>query len=178
MSLPKKLRVDFLSVGQGDSFFIETPVNNKILIDGGPDSSVLSNLAEKMPFWDREIDLVILTHPDSDHMTGLIDVLEKYKVDEIYSTDYTRTKETIAPFANKINKPIQLYDPKTISAFTEQLRNENKTIVVIGHSNTTPALVNLLVKENKFKTLDDNEYGTYWIVKIKDGKAEAEEMKY
>jgi broad specificity phosphatase PhoE len=119
-----------------------------------------------------------LSKAGKERAARLVSILEKYKVDEIYSTDYTRTKETIAPFANKINKPIQLYDPKTISAFTEQLRNENKTIVVIGHSNTTPALVNLLVKENKFKTLDDNEYGTYWIVKIKDGKAEAEEMKY
>ena len=90
LSVPQKLRVDFLSVGQGDSFFIETPVNNKILIDGGPDSSVLSKLAEKMPFWDREIDLVILTHPDSDHMTGLIDVLEKYKVDNILWTGIKR----------------------------------------------------------------------------------------
>ena len=119
-----------------------------------------------------------LSKAGKERAARLVSILEKYKVDEIYSTDYTRTKETIAPFANKINKPIQLYDPKTISAFTEQLRNENKTIVVIGHSNTTPALVNLLIKENKFKTLDDNEYGTYWIVKIKDGKAEVGEMKY
>ena len=80
---PQKLKVDFLNVGQGDSFFIETPANNKILIDGGPDVTVLQKLGEILPFWDKEIDLVVLTHPDSDHVTGLIDVLQKYKVDNI-----------------------------------------------------------------------------------------------
>jgi broad specificity phosphatase PhoE len=119
-----------------------------------------------------------LSKEGKQRVVRLVSILEKYQVDEIYSTDYTRTKETIIPFANKINKPIQLYDPKTLPAFAEQLRNTNKTIIVIGHSNTAPALVNLLIKENKFKSLDDNEYGTYWIVKIKDGKAEVEELKY
>ncbi len=119
-----------------------------------------------------------LSQAGKERAKRLVSILEKYPIDEIYSTDYTRTKETITPFANKINKSVQLYDPKTLNAFAEQLRNANKTIVVIGHSNTTPALVNLLLKENKFKPLDDNEYGTYWIVKIKDEKAEAEQRKY
>ncbi len=84
------LKVDFLSVGQGDSFFIETPGMDKILIDGGPDANVLQKLAENMPFWDKEIDLVILTHPDADHVTGLIDVLQRYKVDDILWTGIKR----------------------------------------------------------------------------------------
>ena len=74
------LKVDFLSVGQGDSEFIETPTGNKILIDGGPDSTVLGKLNNLLPFWDREIDLVILTHPEKDHMAGLLDVLQRYNV--------------------------------------------------------------------------------------------------
>jgi len=78
---PHYLRVDFLSVGQGDSVFIKTPEGHKILIDGGPNSMVLEKLNTRMPFWDKEIDLVILTHPEKDHMTGLLDVLQKYKVD-------------------------------------------------------------------------------------------------
>jgi len=87
---PAKLKVDFFSVGQGDSEFIETPGGNKILIDGGPDSTVLEKLAENMPFWDRGLDLVVLTHPDSDHMNGLIDVLQKYRVDNILWTGILR----------------------------------------------------------------------------------------
>ena len=80
------LLVDFFDVGQGKAIFIETPDKHQILIDGGPDNSVLEKLSGVMPFFDREIDLVILTHPDSDHLSGLIDVLERYKVDGIIET--------------------------------------------------------------------------------------------
>jgi len=77
------LKVDFLDVGQGDSAFIQTPDNHDILIDGGPDSSVLGKLSSLLPFWQKSIDLVILTHPESDHMQGLLDVLQRYKADYI-----------------------------------------------------------------------------------------------
>jgi len=70
----------FLDVGQGDSIFIRTPSNRDILIDGGEDTSVLGELAEVMPFWDRTIDMIISTHPDSDHLGGLLHVLERYSV--------------------------------------------------------------------------------------------------
>ena len=81
MSEEKMLEVDFLDVGQGDSIFIKTPEGHQIIIDGGPNSILLQKLAERMPFWDKTIDLVILTHPEKDHMTGLLDVLQNYKVD-------------------------------------------------------------------------------------------------
>lgn len=78
---PRYLKVDFLSVGQGDSEFITTPESHQILIDGGPSSAVLQKLAERMPFWDKTIDVVILTHPEKDHMLGILEVLQKYKID-------------------------------------------------------------------------------------------------
>ena len=77
------LKVDFLNVGQGDSAFIQTPGGQQILIDGGPDNSALNKLSSLMPFWDKSIDLVILTHPESDHMQGLLDILQTYKADYI-----------------------------------------------------------------------------------------------
>ncbi len=80
------LKVVFFDVGQGDSIFIETPLKHQILIDGGPSSEVLEKLGREMPFYDRSIDLVILTHPESDHLTGLLDVLRDYKVDYILYT--------------------------------------------------------------------------------------------
>jgi len=80
------LTVEFLDVGQGDSAFVKTPEMHQILIDGGPGSTVLSKLAKNMPFWDKSLDLVILTHPDLDHMQGLLYVLERYKVDFILWT--------------------------------------------------------------------------------------------
>ena len=83
---PKYLQVDFLDVGQGDSAFIQTPGNHQILIDGGPDSTLLQKLSQRMPFWDKTIDLVILTHPEKDHMAGLLDILKRYKVDNFLWT--------------------------------------------------------------------------------------------
>ncbi|MBN1811467.1 MAG: DNA internalization-related competence protein ComEC/Rec2, partial [Anaerolineae bacterium] len=68
-----KLHVTFLDVGQGDAIFIQTPSGKQVLVDGGPsDTALLSQLGRRMPFWDRSIDLVLLTHPESDHVTGLI----------------------------------------------------------------------------------------------------------
>ena len=77
------LRVYFFDVGQGDAIFIETPNGNQLLIDGGPDNKVLQELARVMPFYDREIDMVVLSHPHADHATGLISVLERYDVKNV-----------------------------------------------------------------------------------------------
>lgn len=80
------LEVNFFDVGQGDAIFIETPGNQQILIDGGSGSAVLEKLGEEMPFWDRTIDLLILTHPHEDHLSGLIKVLENYEVENVLWT--------------------------------------------------------------------------------------------
>lgn len=84
------LKVDFLDVGQGDSIFIETPQMHQILIDGGASPAVLQKLADRMPFSDRTIDLIILTHPEKDHYAGLIEVLQRYRVDYILWTEVIR----------------------------------------------------------------------------------------
>ena len=77
------LKAYFLDVGQGDAIFIETPNGNQVLIDGGPDNKVLEKLGEVMPFYDKEIDLVILSHPHADHLTGLFEVLNRYEIKNI-----------------------------------------------------------------------------------------------
>lgn len=74
------LTVAFLDVGQGDAIFIEAPGGNQILIDGGPDSSVVRELSSVMSFFDRSLDVVVATHPDKDHISGLIEVLKHYEV--------------------------------------------------------------------------------------------------
>lgn len=83
LTKPQFLEVTFFDVSQGDSIFIETPKRQQILIDGGPSSAVLEKLAEEMPFYDKTIDLIILTHPESDHYRGLLDVLQRYEVENI-----------------------------------------------------------------------------------------------
>ena len=79
-----RLRVSFLDVGQGDSILIESPSGHQILIDGGPSpAAVTFALGERLPFWDRSLDLVVLTHPQEDHLVGLVGVLERYRVGQI-----------------------------------------------------------------------------------------------
>ncbi|MDP2967482.1 MAG: ComEC/Rec2 family competence protein [bacterium] len=86
LSKIRYLEVIFFDVAQGDAIFIKTPQGHQILIDGGPDSVILEKLGKELPFYDRTIDLVILTHPESDHLTGLLDVLRSYKVKNILWT--------------------------------------------------------------------------------------------
>ena len=74
-----QLRLIFCNVGQGDAALIIYK-NQQILIDGGPDVSVLSCLSKHMPFWDKTIEIMILTHPHADHLTGLMDVIKRYRV--------------------------------------------------------------------------------------------------
>lgn len=74
------LDIYFLDVGQGDSELVILPGDVKILIDGGPDKTVLFELSEVLPKTDRYIDLVMMTHAQLDHFGGLYDVVERYKV--------------------------------------------------------------------------------------------------
>lgn len=78
----RNLHVIACNVGQGDALLV-TYGSTQILTDGGPDASVLTCLGKYIPFWDREIELAISTHPDADHSTGLVDVFENYKVDKL-----------------------------------------------------------------------------------------------
>lgn len=75
------MTVVFLDVGQGDAIFIDSPSGRQVLVDGGPGRSVLRELSKVMPFYDRSIDVVVASHPDADHISGLNDVLSRYKVD-------------------------------------------------------------------------------------------------
>ena len=82
------LHVSLLDVGEGDAILIQTPAHQDILVDGGPSPQAISlGLGEKMPFWDRTIDLVVSTHPHADHLTGLVEVLQRYKVKQVLSTN-------------------------------------------------------------------------------------------
>ncbi len=74
------LSVYYFDIGQGDAIFIDSPSHGRVLIDGGPNRAVLSELGKVMPFYDKQIDVVIETHPDKDHIGGLPEVLNRYKV--------------------------------------------------------------------------------------------------
>lgn len=87
-------KVVFLDVGQGDAILISHGTD-QILIDGGPDGTVLlEELAKHIPFWDRTIEIVVATHPDSDHIDGLISVFDAYHVEQLWYTDAPKDTAT------------------------------------------------------------------------------------
>jgi competence protein ComEC len=96
------LDVYFFNVGQGDATMFYTTTREVILVDGGPDMSVLYELGKSLPFYERTIDLMILTHPDSDHLNGLLDVLERYQVKRIMYTDIIDNLDTYKIFKDSI----------------------------------------------------------------------------
>jgi len=127
---PNEMTLSVFDVGQGDSILAQEG-DKQILIDGGPDSTVLERLGNTMPAGDREIDLVILTHPHSDHVNGLAQVLSRYKVDKILATDvvapiagYRRWKELIA----EDNIPVD--DPQKIQ--TEKVNDMEYDVLSAG----------------------------------------------
>ena len=107
----------------------------------------------------------------------LIKKAGKYRPKEIYSTDFKRTRDTVQPIATKRHIQIQIYDPRDQQALAAKiLASPNKRILVSGHSNTVPALANLLGKKELFKNLDDAEYGAIWVIRIKKGEVQKIEI--
>ena len=96
------LSVTFLDIGQGDSILIETPDGVQLLIDGGPDGTVLRRLTEELPWFDRTLDMVLGTHPDKDHIGGLVDVLARFTVHEIITTENTGETMVASTFQNAL----------------------------------------------------------------------------
>ncbi|MBD3359682.1 MAG: MBL fold metallo-hydrolase [Candidatus Buchananbacteria bacterium] len=99
----QNLEVCFLDVGQGDAILIKTPYEQNILIDGGPDNSILSQLGNNLAFFDKELDLVILTHPHSDHVAGLVEVLRRYSVNKILMTGVSHTSPDYLTFLEEVS---------------------------------------------------------------------------
>lgn len=82
----KPLQVVFLDVGQGDSILIQKGTR-QILIDGGPSGKVeMAKLGKYLPYFDRQIEIVIATHPDKDHIAGLVEAGRNYKIGKVLTT--------------------------------------------------------------------------------------------
>lgn len=98
------LKVAFLDVGQGDAIYIEAPNGKQMLVDGGPDDSVIAELAQVMPFGDQSIDLVLATHTDADHIGGLSSVIEQYDVSHIIENGSSSSTRVFQNLENTIEK--------------------------------------------------------------------------
>ena len=98
------------------------------------------------------------------------DVFSDVPFDAIYSTDYNRTKLTAKPTATSKNLPILLYNPNTMYYEAFQNNTKGKTVLVVGHSNTTNVFANKILGIEKYKEIKDNNNSNLYIVTISDGK--------
>jgi phosphohistidine phosphatase SixA len=147
----------------------------------------------------REMTIILLRHAEKDLSTGaddpdpvlsadgmkraerLVEVAGKYKPRRFFTSNFRRTRLTLTPLAERSLKgyrlPIERYDHRKLDEFLNQILASNaKTVIVAGHNTTTPALANLLIKENKYKPLAESEYNKIWIIKIKKGKIKEERV--
>ena len=164
---PKELAVNFLDVGQGSSVLIQTPYGQNILIDGGDvDAKVLRQLPLFMPFYDRRIDLVILTHPHDDHVGGLVPVLKRYRVGNILYTGVTHSAPAYLEFLQTIKErhiPLTIIErPQTIT-LGDDLKLEILYPLTsflqkdVSNLNNTSIVTLLTYKQKKFLFMGDAE---------------------
>ena len=105
------------------------------------------------------------------------EVFSNISFDAIYSTDYTRTRLTAKPTADSKNLPILIYNPRNMYSKTFQNQTKGKTILVVGHSNTTNVFANKVVGFEKYQEIKDNNNSNLYIVTLTDKKASSVLLK-
>lgn len=95
-----------------------------------------------------------------------IEVFKEVQFDLIFSTNYSRTRTTASAIADSQKKKVEIYDPKMLFEPGFQKQTKGKTILVVGHSNTNPAFVNMILEEKKYRDIDEKESGSLYIVTI------------
>ncbi len=108
-----RVRIIACDVGQGDGLLVITPGGNDVVIDGGPGSKIADCLSRYMPFWDRKIEIMVLTHPQQDHMEGQMAVFANYKVENMVTTGvkndtelYREWQKALVLEGSKVYKPV------------------------------------------------------------------------
>lgn len=144
LRVPKKdvLAVNFLNVGQGDAILIQKD-NFQILIDGGPNDSVLSSISELMPPMDRKIELVVLTHPHADHLVGINQILDRYEIGEIVGTGAIFSSSQYVQFLEKIKSKKIAFNVPQIGDQREFAANANISFLWPGDQFTSQGVDNL-----------------------------------
>ena len=99
----KEFKISFLDIGQGDCIFVETD-GKRIIIDGGPDNVCVYKVSEKLLYWNRKIDYMILTHPHADHIMSLIELLDRVEIGNIILTGIKYSNVEYKIFLAKIRE--------------------------------------------------------------------------
>lgn len=102
--VPTGIKLTFFDVGQGDAALAVTPKGQDILIDGGPNDSVVAKLDREIPFYSHKLDAVVLTHPHADHVAGLVSVASKYQIDKVYMSGVVHTAPEYIAFLDILKK--------------------------------------------------------------------------
>ncbi len=161
LSQPQLLEVTFFDVGQGDAIFIETPQKHQILIDGGPDSAILEKLDKELPFGDNTLDLIILTHPEHDHLSGLLEVLKRYQVENILWTGIQRDTAEFEEWQRLIQEEEEEGAEIKIAQAGQLIDFQNPSIEIlhpfeslagqkVNNINNTSIIARLVFGENSF----------------------------
>ncbi len=109
-----------------------------------------------------------LTEIGLERAANWAEIFAPINFDQIYSTAYKRTQQTALPTASKKKLDIQSYDPDNLYDENFKIKTKGKTVLIVGHSNTTPAFVNTILGEQKFDQLDDRDNGKLFIVTLVD----------
>ena len=125
-----RLHVIFCDVGQGDAILVKSPANKLILIDGGSDKSVLACLSRHMPFWEKRLDLMLLTHPHADHHNGLYYVLEQYAVGSFATEDLRNSTAGFRTLLDKLAE--QKVSQQVVFADDAWQLPDGVTITIVG----------------------------------------------
>lgn len=119
-----------------------------------------------------------LTEAGIERAQNWTEVFKEVEFDVIFSSDYNRTRKTAQIVADSQEKTVEIYDPKKLNDDEFQKRAAGKTVLVVGHSNTNPNFVNLLLGEKKYLDIDEAEYGSLFIVHILPGGAKYSKVLY
>jgi competence protein ComEC len=165
-----RLHVYFLDVGQGDAILVQTPDGRQILIDGGPNpTALLSELGAVLPFWDRSLDLVVLTHPDGDHLTGLLAVLDRYQVGRVLDTSQTDAAPLAAAWRARLAKE---HIPRTTALRGMRIPLGDAMLTVLHPS--SKLLTGTASDENNNSIVLRIDYGPTSLLLTGDAESEAE----
>jgi competence protein ComEC len=165
-----RLHVFFLDVGQGDAILIQKG-HTQVLVDGGPDpDDILVELGDRLPFWDRDVELAVLTHPDADHITGMVEVLRVCSVDQALTSGQDGDSATYAEWERLIeNRDI----PQTVACAGQTITLGDDLRLQVLHPDE-PLMSGTYSDVNNNSVVLRLEYGDFSLILTGDIFEEAE----
>jgi len=150
------------------------------------------------PAWaQRPVTVILVRHAEKDYADpnksdqrlsavghfradALVSAVEQFGIRRIFSTDFARTRDTVGPLSQLKGIPITIYDPRDLRGLAEKIKalRKDRRVIVSGHSNTIPPLVNLLIGEELYRELGEFEYNKMFVVKLGTGKPSVKVLTY